>query len=79
MGVVLGAGVVGMLKKSGMLDMIPALPVVGRIGAVAIGAHFWGRHGGGALARDISLAAGAIAAYQMGSKGEIDGDDGDDE
>lgn len=77
-GTVVAAGLVGMLKKSGVLDKIPALPVVGRIGALAIGAHFWAKNGGGPLARDISLAAGAIAAYQMGSNGSIDGDEDDE-
>lgn len=74
-GVVVAAGLVGMLKKSGVLDKIPSLPVVGRIGALAIGAHFWAKNGGGSLARDISLAAGSVAAYQMGSNGSIDGED----
>lgn len=77
-GVIVGAGLIGMLKKSGTLDKIPSLPVVGRIGALAIGAHFWAKNGGGALARDVSLAAGAIAAYQMGSNGSIDGEDDED-
>lgn len=76
-GTIVAAGLVGMLKKSGVLDKIPALPVVGRIGALAIGAHFWAKNGGGSLARDISLAAGSVAAYQMGSNGSIDGEDDD--
>ena len=75
MPVVAGAGVLGFLKKSGIMDQVPSLPVVGRIGAVAIIGHLWHRNGGGQLARDVSLAAAAIAAYQLTSKGEIDGED----
>lgn len=75
MGVVVGAGIVGVLKKSGMMSQIPSIPVVGRIGAIAIAAHFWAQNGGGQLARDISLAAASIAAFQFGSEGEITGED----
>lgn len=75
LGVAVGAGIVGMLKKSGILDNIPSIPVVGRIGTVAIAAHVWSNHGGGQLARDVAMAAASVAAFQLGSQGSIDGDD----
>lgn len=72
-----GAGMVGMAKKAGLVDKLPAVPFIGRIGTLAILAHFWARNGGGQLATDISLAAASIAGYQLGSQGAIDGE-GDD-
>lgn len=78
MNVMLAAGAAGMAKKAGLLDSLPSLPVVGRVGAGAVLAHFWAKNGGGHFAKHVSIALASVAAYQMASKGEIDGDeDGD--
>ena len=77
MNVMLAAGAAGMAKKAGLLDSLPSLPVVGRVGAGAVLAHFWAKNGGGPFARHVSIALASVAAYQMASKGEIDGDDDD--
>lgn len=58
-------GVVGLLKKSGILDEIPRLPVIGRLGAAAIGAALIARQTGSALAGDVSRALATLAAYQL--------------
>lgn len=77
MNVMLAAGAAGMAKKAGLLDSLPSLPVVGRVGAGAVLAHFWAKNGGGHFAKHVSIALASVAAYQMASKGEIDGDDDD--
>lgn len=80
MNVMLAAGAAGMAKKAGLLDSLPSLPVVGRVGAGAVLAHFWAKNGGGPFARHVSIALASVAAYQMASKGEIDGEeDGSEE
>lgn len=79
MNVMLAAGAAGMAKKAGLIDSLPSLPVVGRVGAGAVFAHFWAKNGGGPFARHLSLALASVAAYQMASKGEIDGIDGEED
>lgn len=74
-GPAVAGGLLGVLKKTGMLDKVPAIPVVGRIGGTAILSYLWMRNGGGKLAKDLCLAATTIAAFQLGEKGEIDGED----
>jgi hypothetical protein len=75
-GIIVGAGAMGMLAKSNVWSSIPALPMVGKVGTVAIAAWAWSRYGGGGqLARNVMLASAAIAAYQYGKDGKIDGDD----
>lgn len=73
--VMLAAGAAGMAKKAGLLDSLPSLPVVGRVGAGAVIAHFWAKNGGGPFAKNVSLALASVAAYQMASAGSIDGED----
>ena len=75
-GIIVGAGAMGMLAKSNVWASIPALPMVGKVGTVAIAAWAWSRYGGGGqLARNVMHASAAIAAYQYGKDGKIDGDD----
>jgi len=74
-GIVVGAGALGLLEKSGMLKSLPKIPVLGTKGTVAVAAWFWAKHGGGQLARNLMLAAAALSAYQFGKEGSIDGDD----
>ncbi len=74
----------GLLKGSGLLDKIPRLPVVGRLGSAAILVGLYARHSGSRLAGDVSRALATLAAYQLASSDKplserIDGggDDGD--
>jgi len=60
-------GVIGLLKGSGLLDKIPRLPLIGRIGGLAVVTHFLAEQSGSRLARDVSRAAVALAAYQLAS------------
>ena len=75
-------GVIGLLKSSGLLEKIPRLPVIGRIGALAVGAHYLAQYTGSQLARDVSRAATTLAAYQLATSDKawserIDGDSDD--
>jgi len=74
-GNVLGGAIVGFATKQGYVDKLPEIPVIGRMGAMAIGLHYFARHGGGTIARQASMAAGCIAGYQLGSEGHIHGYD----
>jgi len=60
-------GVIGLLKGSGLMDKIPRLPLIGRIGGLAVISHFLAEQSGSRLARDVSRAAVALAAYQLAS------------
>jgi hypothetical protein len=60
------AAVIGLAEKSGVLDNLPEIPVVGRKGTLAIIAYYWARHGGGGLARDVSLVSAALCGYEWG-------------
>jgi hypothetical protein len=72
----IGGAVLGFVERT--FPSLPTLPIVGRAGTVAIAAHFIGRHMSGGvatIARDVSIAAAAIAGYQLGKTGKIEGDD----
>lgn len=71
--VAITAAVVGMVEKSGMLDKLPEIPLVGRKGAMALITYYWARHGGGQIARDVCLVTSAIVGYQFGKEGEVTG------
>ena len=71
--VALTAAIVGMAEKSGVLDNLPEIPVVGRKGAIALAAWYWSRHGGGQLARDVAIVTCAIVGYQYGKEGSVSG------
>jgi hypothetical protein len=65
-----GGFAVGFLEKS--FPNLPTLPIVGRKGAIAIGAMLLaGKH---PIIADIGLAAAAISGYELGSTGAISGD-----
>ena len=71
----IGGAVLGFIEKT--FPSLPTLPVVGRAGTVAIAAYFVGKHSSGSvatIARDVSIAAAAIAGYQLGKSGKIEGD-----
>jgi hypothetical protein len=71
----LGALGVGFLEKQNMLSNLPALPIVGRKGTIALAAHFisGGKPG---LASSICTAALVLAAHEFGQTGSISGTDG---
>lgn len=61
----------GMIEKYAG-PSIPTLPLVGRAGAIAIGAYMFAKGRGGIVA-DVARAAAVIAGYQLGSSGKIAG------
>lgn len=77
-GVAMGALAYGFIQKQAFFASLPALPVVGKAGTIAIGAYLLGRSGKVPLADDVCTAALTIAAYELGSTGTIQGEDGVD-
>lgn len=59
----------GMLDKAG--TAIPTIPVLGKAGTLAVGLHFLGK--GNKMMSEASLAAAAIAGYEMGNLGKVSG------
>jgi len=74
-GVAVGAAVIGMAEQAGVLAKLPAIPLVGRKGALAIVAYYYSRHGGGNLSRTVAIAAAALAGYELGTTGAISGEE----
>lgn len=73
----IGGAMYGYAVKSGIIAKLPAIPVIGRTGTAAILLDYWARHGGGQMAHRAARAAAAIAGYQLGHEGAIQGlDDG---
>jgi len=71
-----GGGLYGLCVKHGLIDKLPALPVIGRTGTAAIVLDYFGRRGGGQMVQRAGRAAAVIAGYQLGSEGSIHGDAG---
>lgn len=69
----IGGALYGFAVKQGLVDKLPAIPVLGRTGTAAILLDYWARHGGGQLAHRAARAAAAIAGYQLGHEGKISG------
>jgi hypothetical protein len=69
-----GGAIYGFAVKSGIVGKLPAIPVLGRTGTAAILLDYWSRHGGGQYAGHATRAAAAIAGYQLGHEGAIQGD-----
>lgn len=69
-----GGAAYGFAVKSGLVAKLPAIPILGRTGTAAIILDYWSRHGGGPMAARAARAAAAIAGYQLGSEGAIQGD-----
>jgi hypothetical protein len=72
----IGGGLYGLCVKHGLIDKLPALPVIGRTGTAAIVLDYFGRRGGGEMVKRAGRAAAVIAGYQLGSEGSIHGDAG---
>lgn len=68
---------IGFAEKSGLLDNLPTVPVLGRKGTLAVAAWAWGRFaGGGKIARDVCVVAAALAGYEYGKLGSVSGYEG---
>lgn len=74
-GVGIASAAVGFAEKSGLLANLPAIPLVGRKGLLAIAAWYYSKHGGGPLSRSVALAAAALSGYDLGKTGTISGDE----
>jgi len=66
-----GGFAVGFLEKS--FPNLPRLPIVGKKGAIAIGAYLLRNQS--PILLDVALAAAAISGYQLGSSGTVTGDE----
>jgi precorrin isomerase len=65
-----GGFAVGFLEKS--FPNLPSLPIVGKKGAIAIGAYLLRNQS--PILVDVALSAAAISGYQLGSTGSVTGD-----
>jgi hypothetical protein len=70
---VIGALAVGFLEKQNIMASLPALPIVGRKGTIAVAAYFLSDGGKNKLADDICTAALVLAAHEFGSTGSVSG------
>lgn len=69
----IGGALFGFAVKSGWVQKLPAIPLIGRTGTAAVLLHYWGKNGGGEIVRRSARAAAVIAGYQLGSTGTITG------
>jgi len=67
----LGGFIYGYVEKT-FGPQLPALPLVGKTGAIAIAAYFLGGKSPGLIA-DVGNAASVIAGYSFGSTGKVSG------
>lgn len=65
-----GGFAVGFIEKS--FPNLPALPIIGKKGAIALGAYFLRAQS--PILMDVAKAAAAISGYQLGSTGSVTGD-----
>lgn len=73
MGIAVGAFIVGVLEKQGIMNSLPALPVIGRTGTIALAAYMLSDNGRNRLASEVCSAALAVAAHELASTGAIVG------
>jgi hypothetical protein len=71
-GSAMGGFGVGFIEKT-FGDKIPTLPYVGRKGAIALAVYFMEPKS--EILRDVGIAAGALAGYELAKDGSISGDD----
>jgi hypothetical protein len=67
----LGGFVYGYIEKT-FGPQLPALPLIGKTGAIALAAYFLGGKSPGLIA-DVGNAASVIAGYSFGSTGKVSG------
>lgn len=70
MSAAIGGAAFGFVQKS--FPNLPTIPMLGRAGTIALACYFFGKRI--PLARDIGMAAAAIAGYQLGTDGHVLGD-----
>jgi hypothetical protein len=74
--VAIGGGLYGLAVKAGLIDKLPAIPIVGRTGTAAILLTYASqRNMGGELVKRMAIAASVLAGYQLGTEGKVLGDD----
>jgi len=72
MGMAMAGGfVLGALEKADL--GLPTIPVLGKSGTIALAAWAIGNYGNVPILRDLAVGMAAVTAYQLGSKGSIDG------
>jgi hypothetical protein len=74
-GIGIGAYALGYVQKQNWA--IPALPVIGKTGTIALIAHFISDGGKNKLAADIATAALAVAGFTLATTGAIVGGEED--
>jgi hypothetical protein len=67
----LGGFIYGYVEKT-FGPQLPALPLIGKTGAIALAAYFLGGKSPGLIA-DVGNAASVIAGYSFGSTGKVSG------
>jgi hypothetical protein len=72
-GIVVGGAAVGFLQKQNL--NIPHLPVLGQAGTIGLAAYLLSDGGKNRIADEICTAALTVAAYELGSTGQIVGGD----
>lgn len=70
--VAIGGAAIAFVEKSGMA--IPTVPMLGRVGTIAVAAYFLGGKKPGLL-QDVALAGATLAGYEFAKDGKISGDD----
>jgi hypothetical protein len=69
-----------MAEKSGVMDKLPEVPMIGRKGTIALAAWYYSKHGGGHMAAQVAIIAAVMAGEEFGKDQKITGDvEGDDE
>lgn len=72
----IGGGLYGLAVKAGLIEKLPAIPIVGRTGTAAIVLTYAAkRNMGGELVKRMAAAAAVLAGYQLGTEGRVLGDD----
>lgn len=69
----MGGALFGFAVKSGLVQKLPAIPLIGRTGTAALLLDYWAKHGGGQTVQRAASAAAVLAGYQLGSTGSITG------
>ena len=62
--------VVGLVEKQGVLNNLPALPMLGKKGTAAVALHYFAK-GKGGIWRDAKIAFAVLAGYDLGKTGAI--------
>src|SRR5260221_6761052 len=69
--IAIAAAVIGLAEQSGIVAELPSIPLVRRNGALALGAYYYSKHGGGAPARAVATAPRAVCGYATAKSGSV--------